>query len=76
MGVRVPSITAWEAGRAEPKGERLEAYRRLLEGLAHRYPPGAPAGLQDARCPLRSLLRPLRRNRGRRPRARSPALRT
>ncbi|MFD8005235.1 telomere-associated protein Tap [Streptomyces mirabilis] len=38
LGVRVPSITAWEAGRAEPKGERLEAYRRLLEGLAHRYP--------------------------------------
>ncbi|MFF3876060.1 telomere-associated protein Tap [Streptomyces sp. NPDC001978] len=41
LGVRVPSITAWEAGRAEPKGERLEAYRRLLEGLAHRYPPPA-----------------------------------
>ncbi|WP_327321134.1 helix-turn-helix transcriptional regulator [Streptomyces sp. NBC_01210] len=38
LGVRVPSITAWEAGRAEPKGERLEAYRRLLDGLAHRYP--------------------------------------
>ncbi|MCF3135234.1 telomere-associated protein Tap [Streptomyces olivochromogenes] len=42
LGVRVPSIQAWEAGRAEPKGERLEAYRRLLDGLAHRYP-GAPA---------------------------------
>ncbi|MEU2281457.1 helix-turn-helix transcriptional regulator [Streptomyces sp. NPDC013178] len=41
LGVRVPSIQAWEAGRAEPKGERLEAYRRLLEGLARRYP--APA---------------------------------
>ncbi|WP_327686182.1 telomere-associated protein Tap [Streptomyces sp. NBC_00467] len=41
LGVRVPSIAAWEAGRAEPKGERLEAYRRLLDGLAHRYP--APA---------------------------------
>ncbi|MFE6903543.1 telomere-associated protein Tap [Streptomyces sp. NPDC057717] len=38
LGVRVPSIQAWEAGRAEPKGERLDAYRRLLEGLAHRYP--------------------------------------
>lgn len=38
LGVRVPSIQAWEAGRAEPKGERLQAYRRLLEGLAHRYP--------------------------------------
>jgi hypothetical protein len=52
LGVRVPSIQAWEAGRAEPKRERLEAYRRLLEGLARRYPgpaapsrsgPGAPA---------------------------------
>lgn len=41
IGARVPSIQAWEAGRAEPKGERLEAYRRLLEGLAQRYP--APA---------------------------------
>ncbi|WP_406377098.1 telomere-associated protein Tap [Streptomyces sp. NBC_00197] len=51
LGVRVPSITAWEAGRAEPKGERLEAYRRLLEGLAHRYPPDVPAGLQDAAAP-------------------------
>jgi Helix-turn-helix len=45
LGVRVPSIQAWEAGRAEPKGERLEAYRRLLEGLAQRYPlPAAPSG--------------------------------
>ncbi|MEU0335612.1 helix-turn-helix domain-containing protein [Streptomyces sp. NPDC006193] len=41
LGVRVPSVQAWEAGRAEPKGDRLEAYRRLLEGLAKRYP--APA---------------------------------
>ncbi|MEU9731431.1 helix-turn-helix transcriptional regulator [Streptomyces sp. NPDC048002] len=41
LGVRVPSIDAWEAGRAEPRAERLEAYRRLLEGLASRYP--APA---------------------------------
>ncbi|WP_331728509.1 telomere-associated protein Tap [Streptomyces sp. NBC_01176] len=47
LGVRVPSITAWEAGRAEPRGERLEAYRRLLEGLAHRYPAPAP-GREDA----------------------------
>lgn len=38
LGVRVPSIQAWEAGRAEPKGERLQAYRRLLEGLATAIP--------------------------------------
>lgn len=47
VGVRATSIAAWEAGRAEPKGERLEACRRLLEGLSHRYPattaPPAPA---------------------------------
>ncbi|MEU0438007.1 helix-turn-helix domain-containing protein [Streptomyces sp. NPDC006290] len=48
LGVRVPSITAWEAGRAEPRGERLEAYRRLLEGLAHRYPaPATPPARDD-----------------------------
>ncbi|MFE0514898.1 telomere-associated protein Tap [Streptomyces sp. NPDC058964] len=46
LGVRVPSIQAWEAGRAEPRGDRLDAYRRLLDGLTHRYPappPPAPA---------------------------------
>ena len=52
LGVRVPSIQAWEAGRAEPKAERLEAYRRLLEGLARRYPaPAAPPGSKDAALP-------------------------
>ncbi|WP_030390205.1 telomere-associated protein Tap [Streptomyces sp. NRRL S-241] len=43
LGVRVPSIQAWEEGRAEPKAERLQAYRRLLEGLAQRYPAPQPA---------------------------------
>ncbi|MFD7613057.1 telomere-associated protein Tap [Streptomyces sp. NPDC059828] len=38
LGVRLPSIQAWEDGRAEPKPERLQAYRRLLDGLAQRYP--------------------------------------
>ncbi|UXY25728.1 telomere-associated protein Tap [Streptomyces sp. HUAS TT20] len=42
LGVRVPSVQAWEAGRAEPRGERLQAYRRLLDGLAHRYPAAPP----------------------------------
>ena len=52
LGVRVPSITAWEAGRAEPRGERLEGYRRLLEGLAHRYPaPAAPSGSEPGSLP-------------------------
>ncbi|MEU7697065.1 helix-turn-helix transcriptional regulator [Streptomyces sp. NPDC039028] len=43
LGIRVPSIQAWEEGRAEPKAERLQAYRRLLEGLAQRYPAPQPA---------------------------------
>ncbi|WP_406390138.1 helix-turn-helix domain-containing protein [Streptomyces sp. NBC_00882] len=45
LGTRVPSVDAWEAGRAEPKGERREAYRRLLDGLAQRHP--APALSSD-----------------------------
>ncbi|MEU5597627.1 helix-turn-helix transcriptional regulator [Streptomyces sp. NPDC020298] len=47
LGVRVPSIEAWEAGRAEPRGERLEAYRRLLAGLADRYPAPPPPAARD-----------------------------
>jgi hypothetical protein len=52
LGVRVPSIQAWEAGRAEPKAERLGAYRRLLDGLSRRYPvSAAPSGSKDAALP-------------------------
>ncbi|MFJ1878668.1 helix-turn-helix transcriptional regulator [Streptomyces sp. KS_5] len=54
LGVRVPSIAAWEAGRAEPKAERLEAYQRLLEGLARRYP--APHASHEATSPQRAAL--------------------
>ncbi|MFD9813293.1 multiprotein-bridging factor 1 family protein [Streptomyces sp. NPDC059080] len=46
LGVRTQSIQAWEAGRAEPKGQRLEAYRKLLDGLTHRFP--APADTSSA----------------------------
>ncbi|GHA71157.1 transcriptional regulator [Streptomyces tauricus] len=61
LGVRVPSITAWEAGRAEPKGERLEAYRRLLEGLAHRYPtPAPPLGTEPPAQPSSAQAAPTR----------------
>ena len=38
LGVRVPSLQAWEAGRSEPTGQRLEAYRTLLDGLAASFP--------------------------------------
>ncbi|MFF3755491.1 telomere-associated protein Tap [Streptomyces sp. NPDC002185] len=43
LGIRVPSIQAWEEGRAEPRAERLQAYRRLLDGLAQRYPAPQPS---------------------------------
>ncbi|MFD5369974.1 telomere-associated protein Tap [Streptomyces sp. NPDC127103] len=46
LGIRVPSIQAWEEGRAEPRAERLQAYRRLLDGLAQRYPAPQPASPQ------------------------------
>ena len=42
LKVRVPSITAWEAGRSEPTGQKREAYKRLLDGLAAKFPT-APA---------------------------------
>ncbi|QHF95457.1 MULTISPECIES: telomere-associated protein Tap [Streptomyces] len=38
------SVKNWENGRSEPKSPRLEAYQRLLEGWAAKYPAhGAPA---------------------------------
>ncbi|WP_030693397.1 telomere-associated protein Tap [Streptomyces globisporus] len=52
LGVRVPSIQAWEDGRAEPKAERLQAYRRLLEGLAQRYPAPQPASPSATPAPV------------------------
>ncbi|MEY9940526.1 helix-turn-helix domain-containing protein [Streptacidiphilus sp. MAP5-3] len=38
LGTRPATLESWEAGRSEPTGDRLAAYRRLLEGLAERYP--------------------------------------
>jgi len=47
LGTRPATLESWEAGRSEPTGDRLEAYRRLLEGLAAKFPapeqPTAPA---------------------------------
>ncbi|MQY11024.1 hypothetical protein SRB5_11380 [Streptomyces sp. RB5] len=42
LKTRAVSVVAWEEGRSEPTGERLHAYRKLLEGLAARYPVAAP----------------------------------
>ncbi|MFD7570215.1 telomere-associated protein Tap [Streptomyces sp. NPDC059810] len=61
LGIRVPSIQAWEEGRAEPRAERLQAYRRLLDGLAQRYPapqpatPSEPATRSDLTSPVTAL---------------------
>ncbi|KQX68622.1 hypothetical protein ASD48_40885 [Streptomyces sp. Root1310] len=43
----------WENGRSEPKSPRLDAYQRLLNGWAAKYPaPGAaPAGQVAATAP-------------------------
>ncbi|MFE5864980.1 telomere-associated protein Tap [Streptomyces virginiae] len=57
LGVRIPSIQAWEDGRAEPKPERLQAYRRLLDGLAQRYPaPVTPERAAPAAAPSRQAV--------------------
>ncbi|MDC2960406.1 transcriptional regulator [Streptomyces gilvifuscus] len=61
LGTRVPSIEAWEAGRAEPKGERREAYRRLLEGLAQRHPAPSPLSSRSA-APQKPAGKSLTRN--------------
>jgi DNA-binding transcriptional regulator YiaG len=43
------TVKNWENGRSEPKPPRLEAYQRLLNGWAAKYPPGgttpAPAAV-------------------------------
>ncbi|WP_446038938.1 telomere-associated protein Tap [Streptomyces sp. SID1121] len=41
LDVRREAVTAWEAGRTEPRAPKRAAYIRLLEGLAARHP--APA---------------------------------
>ncbi|WP_439081493.1 telomere-associated protein Tap [Streptomyces sp. WL006] len=40
----VQTVKNWENGRSEPRPPRLEAYQRLLEGWAAKYPPPAPGG--------------------------------
>lgn len=42
LGTRPATLESWEAGRSEPTGDRREAYRRLLEGLAVQFPPAQP----------------------------------
>ncbi|MFF6807816.1 telomere-associated protein Tap [Streptomyces sp. NPDC012616] len=50
------SVKNWENGRSEPKSPRLDAYQRLLNGWAAKYPaPGnAPAASVAAMAPAAS----------------------
>lgn len=36
FGVRAATVRSWESGRSTPTGQRREAYRRFLQGLAQR----------------------------------------
>ncbi|MEF9903720.1 telomere-associated protein Tap [Streptomyces sp. P9-A2] len=47
------SVKNWENGRSEPKPPRLEAYQRLLNGWAAKYPaPGAPGASTGVPAPV------------------------
>ncbi|WP_234486380.1 helix-turn-helix transcriptional regulator, partial [Streptomyces sp. MBT97] len=45
------TVKNWENGRSEPRPPRLEAYQRLLEGWAAKYPKAAPAAPAQAQAP-------------------------
>ncbi|MFF3727436.1 telomere-associated protein Tap [Streptomyces erythrochromogenes] len=44
------TVKNWENGRSEPRPPRLQAYLRLLDGWAERYP--APAASESAPAPV------------------------
>ncbi|MFF7281983.1 telomere-associated protein Tap [Streptomyces griseorubiginosus] len=46
------SVKNWENGRSEPKSPRLDAYQRLLNGWAAKYP--APGAAPTASAPTRA----------------------
>ncbi|MBA6439940.1 telomere-associated protein Tap [Streptomyces sp. GMR22] len=54
------SVKNWENGRSEPKSPRLDAYQRLLNGWAAKYPaPGAaPTASVAAAAPAASVSEP------------------
>ncbi|MFD3782121.1 helix-turn-helix domain-containing protein [Streptomyces sp. NPDC058612] len=51
FGVRAATVRSWESGRSEPTGQRRDAYRRFLQGLAQR----ANLGPRPAAPPAASL---------------------
>ncbi|MEU6314708.1 helix-turn-helix transcriptional regulator [Streptomyces sp. NPDC047014] len=46
FGVTPATVRSWERGRSTPRGERREAYRRFLAGLAQHN--GAPVAAPEA----------------------------
>ncbi|MGW7440188.1 helix-turn-helix domain-containing protein [Streptomyces sp. NPDC054849] len=48
------TVENWENGRSEPRPPRLQAYLRLLEGWAERYPAPAASESTPASAPVRA----------------------
>lgn len=55
LDVRREAVTAWEAGRTEPRPPKRAAYLRLLEGLAARHPAPAPPPSNTAAAPAAAV---------------------
>ncbi|MEU0939374.1 helix-turn-helix domain-containing protein [Embleya sp. NPDC005971] len=55
LGVQRVTVVAWEAGRSDPRPPQRQAYARLLDGLADRYPTPdrdpAPDPAEPAKAP-------------------------
>ena len=51
------TVNSWEAGRSRPRPPRLQAYRRLLDGWAARFPAEAAAGAEPVASPRRPAVK-------------------
>jgi DNA-binding transcriptional regulator YiaG len=56
LGVRRETVSAWEAGRSEPRPPQRAAYIRLLKGLAAKFPP--PQSIAPKQSVLRAITAP------------------
>ncbi|MEU9628447.1 helix-turn-helix transcriptional regulator [Streptomyces luteogriseus] len=56
LGVRRETVSAWEAGRSEPRAPQRAAYIRLLKGLAAKFPP--PQSIAPQQSVLRAITAP------------------